>query len=220
MVADDRRIVRHGKHRLIGKAHLYGVLLAAEAPGIAVLLPVVGGFLLCAVFKALLEETEAVAQTVAAQRHAAGGGAVHIARGETAKAAVAESRVLDLLKAGKIDAALGERPAHLVENAEIEEVIVYEPPDKIFGGEIKRLALPGAAGAGLGPVVPHRDHHRPAKGVVQMLWRRLAQTLVLIIFQQRFRSIQKILRGIDHCSLSFPFWNSAMETIPRPCAAL
>ena len=220
MVADDRRIVRHGKHRLIGEAYLYGVLLAAEAPGIAVLFPVVGGFLLRAVFKALLEKTEAVAQAVAAQRHAAGGGAVHIARGETAKAAVAESRVLDLLQAGKIDAALGERPAHLVENAEIEEVIVYEPPDKIFGGEIKRLALPGAAGAGLGPVVPHRDHHRPAKGVVQMLGRRLAQTLVLIIFQQRFRSIQKILRGIDHCSLSFPFWNNAMETIPRPCAAL
>ena len=203
MIADDRRIVRHGEHGLVGEADADGVLLAAEAPGIAVLFPVVGGFLLRAVFKALLEKTEAVAQAVAAQRHAAGGGAVHIARGKTAQTAVAESRVLDLLKTGEIDAALGKHPAHFVENAEIEKVIVYEPPDKILGGEIIRLALSGAAGAGFGPVVPHRDHYRPPESVVEVLGRGLAQALVLVIFQQRFRGAQKILRRINHGSLSF-----------------
>ena len=202
LVADDRRVVRHGEHGLVGKAHLHGVLLAAIAPRVAELLPVVGGLLLRAVFKALLEKAEAVAQTVAAQRHAAGGGAVHIARGETAEAAVAERRVFDLLEAREVDTALGKGAAHFVENAEIEEVAVHEPPDEIFGGEIKRLALSGAAGAGLGPVVCHGDHHRAAERVVQMLGRGLGETLVLIVLEQRFGRVQQILRGIHHTLFS------------------
>ena len=64
-------------------------------------------------------------------------------------------------------------------------------------------ALSGAAGAGFGPVVPHRDHYRPPESVVEVLGRGLAQALVLVIFQQRFRGAQKILRRINHGSLSF-----------------
>ena len=65
------------------------------------------------------------------------------------------------------------------------------------------VALSGAAGAGFGPVVPHRDHYRPPESVVEVLGRGLAQALVLVIFQQRFRGAQKILRRINHGSLSF-----------------
>ena len=123
MIADDRRIVRHGEHRLVGEADADGVLFAAEAPGIAVLFPVVGGFLLRAVFEALLEKAEAVTQAVAAQRHAAGGGAVHIARGKTAQTSVAESGVrLFLEYVGRIAAHILERAGHSVRYAEVEGV--------------------------------------------------------------------------------------------------
>ena len=71
----------------------------------------------------------------------------------------------------------------------------------LLGGTVQ--ALSGAAGAGFGPVVPHRDHYRPPESVVEVLGRGLAQALVLVIFQQRFRGAQKILRRINHGSLSF-----------------
>ena len=76
IVADDGHDVRDGQNGLVRKFHPDGVPVAPVAPGVAVLRPVVGQLSLGAVFvKALLEEAEAVAQAVAAQRqvHRRGG---------------------------------------------------------------------------------------------------------------------------------------------------
>ena len=123
-VADDGHVIRDAVDGLVGKADLDGQLVAAVAPRIAVFRPVVGVFTLAAVYKRLLEQAEAVAQAVAGQRQVERRGAVKEAGGETAKSAVAEGRILNVLQARKIDALFSKGRFHPAQNAEVEEVAV------------------------------------------------------------------------------------------------
>ena len=193
-IADDGRVVGHGQHGLIGEPDPDRVLLAAVAPGIAVFCPVVGRLALGAVLEGLLEQAEAVAQTVAAQGDAAGDGAVQIAGRQTAQTAVAQGGVLDLLEAGQIHALPGERVFHLVEYSEIEQVVVDQPADQVLGGKIEGFAFARAMGTGFGPVVADGQHHRAGQRVVQMLGGRLVQPLVLVVFEQGLSGVEYILR--------------------------
>ena len=174
------------------------MFFAAIAPGISVFGPVVRRFALRAVLKRLLEQAEAIAQAVAAQGNAAGHGAVQIAGGQAAETAVAQSGVLDLLEARKIHALAGEGVFHLIENAQIEQVVEHQSADQVFGREIKSFAFPQTVGAGFGPVVAHGEHHRAGQSVVQVLRGRFIQPFVLVVFEKGLGSVQYILRRIDH----------------------
>ena len=180
------------------------MLLPTIAPGIAVFCPVVGHLPLRPVFKRLLEQAETVAQAVAAQRDPAGDRAVQIAGRQTAQAAVAQRRVLDLLQTGQVDPLPGEGIFHFVQDAEIEKVVVYQPADQIFGRKIKSLPFAQPERTGFGPVVAHGQHHRAGQRVVQVLGGRLVQPFILIVFQKRLCVVEYILRRVYH-TVVYPF---------------
>lgn len=93
-------------HIAVSVVYHNGFLLPADAPGVAVLLPVIGGLSLEAVLYALLEQTILVTDTVAVQGEVQRSGAVKKACCEPAKAAVSEGCVLDLFKFGDISLPL------------------------------------------------------------------------------------------------------------------
>jgi hypothetical protein len=87
LIADDRHVVGHGHDGLVGEFDAHGQLVAAVAPGVAVLGPVVGALALAVVLDGLPEQAEAVAQAVARERQIAGRRAVEEAGGQSAEAA-------------------------------------------------------------------------------------------------------------------------------------
>ena len=92
------------------EADLDGVLPTGDEPALGRGTPVVGDLGLAAVFKLLAENSQLVADGIARALVAAGGHAVHIAGGETAKTAVAETRVrLGLEDVGRIAAKILKR---------------------------------------------------------------------------------------------------------------
>ena len=95
-----------------------------DFPGVAELQPLVGVLDLPAVAEFLAEDAELVAQAVADGGHAEGGHGIHVAGGETAEAAVAETG-LGLLVGERleVDADGGERFAALLGEAEVEQVV-------------------------------------------------------------------------------------------------
>ena len=99
-------VVGNCVHIAVSVVYHNGFLLPADAPGVAVLLPVVGGLSLEAVLYALLEQTILVTDTVAVQGEVQRSGAVKEACCEPAKAAVSEGCVLDLFKFGDISLPL------------------------------------------------------------------------------------------------------------------
>lgn len=165
---------------------LNGQLVAAMAPGVAVFGPVVGVLALAAAHKRLLEQAEAVAQTIAGQRQVERGCTVQEAGGETAKAAVAERCVLNMLQTGQIDALFGEGGLHFAQDAEVKEVAVDQTADQILRGEIERAAARRLTALGLGPVVADLHHDDLAQRLMQTLRRGLLQRLVVLEMQQRF----------------------------------
>ena len=181
-VADDGHVVGHGQHGLVGKFDGDGVVVAAVAPGIAVVGPVVGQLPLGAgLVEALLEQAELVAQAVAAQGQVAGHGAVQEAGRQAAQAAVAQGGVLDLLHAGQIHALLGEGVPQLLEDAEVVEVGIDHAAHQILGGEIVGLAVFGAEIAVLHPAVVDLHHHSLTQGVMQLLRRGAGELGVVVI---------------------------------------
>ncbi len=116
-VADDQHVAGDGEHRgiagvlgvivavavphrrdLAAEADLDHVVIARHQPALHRGTPVVGNLGLLAVDKALLENAELVAQRIAGGAHAQRGHGIHIAGGQTAETAVAETRVGLFLK--------------------------------------------------------------------------------------------------------------------------
>ena len=213
-VADDGHVIRDAVDGLVGKADLDGQLVAAVAPRIAVFRPVVGVFTLAAVYKRLLEQAEAVAQAVAGQRQVERRGAVKEAGGETAKAAVAEGCVLNMLQTRKIDALFGKGRFHFVQNAEVEEVAVDQTADEIFRGEIERAAARRLTALGLRPVVADLHHDDLAERLMQALRGRFLQGLVMLEMQQRLGLFYDSFRKFTH-RLLLP-WDSAGQSCRQP----
>ena len=93
-----------------------------------------------AVIDLLFEQAVTVADAVAVQRQFQRGGGIQIARGQAAKAAVAERGVLYLFQIGE-GYALG--PHHLVDlfrQAEAEQVIEDRAAHQKLRGKVKRVA--------------------------------------------------------------------------------
>jgi hypothetical protein len=150
------------------------------------------------VLDGLPEQAEAVAQAVARERQVAGRRAVEEAGGQSAEAAVAERRVLDLLEAGQIDALFGERLLDVVENAHIEEVAVDQAADQILGREVERAASLLLAALGGRPAVVDLHHDRKAQTLVQPLGARLLQRLVVLQLQHGLCFLYDFFRMITH----------------------
>jgi len=198
LIADDRHVVGHGHNGLIGEFDAHGQLVAAVAPGIAVLGPVVGTLALAVVLNGLLEQAEAVAQAVARERQIAGRRTVEEAGSQSAETAVAERRVLDLLEAGQIDTLFRECLFNIVEDAHIEEIAVYEPADQIFSREVERAASLLLAALGGGPAVVDLHHDREAQAFVQPLRRGLLQRFIMLQFQHGLGFLYDFFRVITH----------------------
>ena len=213
LIADDRHVVGHAVDGLVGKVDLNGQLVAAMAPWVAVFGPVVGVLALAAAHKRLLEQAEAVAQTIAGQRQVERGGAVQEAGGETAKAAVAERCVLNMLQTGQIDALFSEGGLHFAQDAEVKEVAVDQTADQILRGEIERAAARRLTALGLGPVVADLHHDDLAQRLMQTLRRGLLQRLVVLEMQQRFGLLYDSFRKITHRIT--PSWAAAGQSVRR-----
>ena len=83
---------------LSAEADLHRVLIAGDQPAVRGDLPVVGHLGLLAVLEALAEDAQLIADGIARGLQTQGGHAVHVAGGQTAQAAVAESGVRLFLK--------------------------------------------------------------------------------------------------------------------------
>ena len=197
-VADDGHIVGDGDDGLVGKGDPHGVFVPAIAPRVAEVGPVVDHLLLSVVLEPLLEQPEPVAQSIAGQREIQGSGAVQKARRQPSQAAVAQRGVLHLLQHGQIDPTLGEGGAHLLQDAQVVEVAVDEPPHQVLGGEIIRLAqrrTPPPAGA---PLLGDGQHHRFPQTVVEAGGVGLHQTLVVTAFEDGLGGVDDAVDDFIH----------------------
>ena len=127
-VADNRHIVGHSPHRTVRKGNGDRLLLAAHRPGVAVVGPVVRLLDLKPLGKALTEQTEAIADTVAVQRQTAGGGGVQIAGRQPTQTAVTQGGVLNFFQAVGVDARLHQRGGGLVQQPAAQQIVMDQPP--------------------------------------------------------------------------------------------
>ena len=97
-VADDGHIVGHGPHILAGKMHFHPLICPAQTPGVAELLPIVGVFPLEAPLDGLAEQAILIPDAKAVQGDVLGGGGIQKAGSQTPQAAVAQGRVVHLVK--------------------------------------------------------------------------------------------------------------------------
>lgn len=210
LIPDDRHIIRDAVDSLVGKFDLDSQLVTAVTPRVAVFGPVVRVFTLAAVYKRLREQAEAVAQAIAGQRQIERRGAVKKAGGQTAKAAIPECCVLNMLQTRKIDAFFGKGRFHFTQNAKIEEIAVDQTPNKILRREIERAAARRLTALGLRPVVADLHHNDLPKRLMQPLWGCFLQRLVMLEMQQRFRLFYDSFRKFAH-RLLLP-WDPAVQT--------
>ena len=124
-VADNRIVVGNRIHIAVSVVNYNSFLLAANAPGVAVSLPVVCSFGLESVLDALLEQTVLITYSVAVQRKVQCRRAVQEARCKSAQTAVAESGVLNLLKFGNIHAKRFQFLSSAVQDTKAQQVVVY-----------------------------------------------------------------------------------------------
>ena len=203
-VADDGNIVGNGQNGMVGELDLHGVVIAAEGPGIAELRPVVGVLHLTAVgVKALLEQTELVAQAVAGQGNVRGSGAVQEAGRQTAKAAVAQSVVLDVLENRQIDPVLGKQLLHLVQNSQIKQVGIHQTADQILGGDVVGLTIGHTGLLGMAPIVGNGHHNSLTQRFMQLLRGRLLQRNVVGVLELCLRPFQDVQTVVVHVSSPF-----------------
>ena len=210
LIADDRHIIRDAVDSLVSKFDLDSQLVTAVTPRVAVFGPVVRVFTLAAVYKRLLEQAEAVAQAIAGQRQIERRGAVKKAGGQTAKAAIPECCVLNMLQTRKIDAFFGKGRFHFTQNAKIEKVAVDQTPNKILRRKIERAAARRLTALSLRPVVADLHHNDLPKRLMQPLWGCFLQRLVMLEMQQRFRLFYDSFRKFAH-RLLLP-WDPAVQT--------
>ena len=101
------------------------LLLAPNAPRVALALPVVGGLRLEAILDTLLEQSVLVAYSVAVKRKAERRSAVQEARCKSAQTAVAERRILYLLELVYTRDELLQTLGCGVQQIEAQQVIVH-----------------------------------------------------------------------------------------------
>ena len=112
-----------------------------DLPRVAVAQPLVGALDLPAVDDLLLEDAELVADAVAERRDLERRQRIDEARGEPAEAAVAESRLVLLRQQLiEVEAELGDRLAHLVVDAEVQQVVAEVRSHQELGREIRDRA--------------------------------------------------------------------------------
>ena len=184
--------------------HLYGVFLNSFAPRVAELCPVVGVLHLTAVgVKALLEQTELVAQAVAGQGNIGGSSAVQEAGRQTAKTAVAQSVVLDVLENRQIDPVLGKQLLHLVQNSQIKQVGIHQTADQVLGRDVIRLAIGHTGLLGMAPIVGNGHHNSLTQRFMQLLRGRLLQRNVVGVLELCLRPFQDVQTVVVHVSSPF-----------------
>ena len=193
-VADHRHVVGHGAHFAVLHRHDDAQFVAADAPRVAEPRPVVRQLLLAEVLELLLEQAVAIPQAVAVQRDVVRGGAVEEARGQPPEAAVSERRVLDVLQRGEVDAPLGEQRADVLEHAQRVEVVVHEPADQVFRGEVQRMAAVEAVGGVVRPAGRDAQHDRVGQRLVQLHGGGVLQRDVIAGDDQLVRAGDQILR--------------------------
>ena len=131
------------------KLNGHGLVLTTDLPGVAVGEPLVGGLHLAAVDDFLLKQTVAIAHAVAVASDALGCHGIQEARGQTAQATVAQSRIgLLVLDDGQVEAHVVERLGDHVAHAKVEQIVVEQAADQKLDREVVHalLALSGDAG--------------------------------------------------------------------------
>jgi hypothetical protein len=114
-----------------------GVFLAAYAPGVAVVQPVIRLFHLIAVFDMLLKNTEMVAYTATVSRIPQSGKRIQETRRKPPKAAVTQPRVLlGLLSQVHIDAQLVQGFLHRMGKGKVKDCIAHKPPHQEFHRQV------------------------------------------------------------------------------------
>ena len=217
-VADDGHVVGDGDDGLVGEGDPHGVFVPAIAPGVAEVGPVVDHLLLGVVLEPLLEQPEPIAQPVAGQGDVQGSGAVQKTRRQPSQATVAQRGVLHLFQHGQVNATLGEGGAHLLQDAQVVEVAVDEPPHQVLGGEIIRLAqrrTPPPAGA---PLLGDGQHHRFPQTVVEAGGVGLHQTLVVTAFEDGLSGVDDAVDDFIHRQFA-PESRSRADDRPLPPAS-
>ena len=158
---------------LTAEAYLNHILVTGDQPALGGGAPVVGHLDLLAVFKALLENTQLVADRIAGSLQTLGGHGVHIARGETAETAVAETGVGFFLK------DIGSAAAHVLQGAddrlgqaEVVGVLHQAAPHEELHRHIVYFLL-GLAGILRGEKSAHQLADDNGSGLKDLLVRRL-----------------------------------------------
>ena len=124
------------------EAYLDGVLIPGYEPAFGGALPVVGSFGLAAVLDLLAEDAELVADGIARCGDALGGHGIHIAGGEPAETAVAESGVgLGLEDVGGVAAHILQRADESVRHTEVIGVLHEAAAHEELHGEVVDLLI-------------------------------------------------------------------------------
>ncbi|MPM61222.1 hypothetical protein SDC9_108079 [bioreactor metagenome] len=167
--------------------------LTAAAPGVALPLPVVCGFHLEPIAEALFEQAVFITDAVAIQREVERRRGIQKAGRETAKAAVAERRVFDILKHGDIQAALFEGVLDLGQNIEHEQIVVNRSANQIFRAEI--ISFPGALMRvpAFVPTVRNRTHYHTGQSVVQLRGRCVHQRHLMVLLERKFDALHDVV---------------------------
>ena len=128
---DLEAVVVHPLADLAAELDLDGVVLAGLQPHVAHLEPVVREFHLPAVDDLLLEDTELIADGEAGHRVIHAGRGIHIAGGQTAKAAVSKAGVgIDGIDLIDVEACIGQCLAELCLQPKVKEVIAQAGADQ------------------------------------------------------------------------------------------
>ena len=158
LVAGDIQLVGHGHDGLIvqvghavdavivpapdlaAELDLHRLALVGVEPHVAHVQPVVGELHLPAVHDLLLEDAELVADGIARHGQAQTGGGVHIAGGQTAQTAVAQTGIrLHLIQVMDVHAALGQGLGENVLHAQVVQVVAQGGAHQELHGHIVHL---------------------------------------------------------------------------------
>ena len=178
-VADHRHVIGHCPDLLAGELDELTVLLAADAPRIAEMRPVVRLLALEAVFDGLLEQAVLILDAVAVQRNVVRSSGIKEARGQAAQTAVAQRGVLHVFKRGDVQSVLFEDGLDLVQQPQLKEVVVDHAAHQELRREIIRAAMRGVRLAGIRPLVAHRAHDGLAQHHVQLMHIELLKLLAV-----------------------------------------
>ena len=189
--------------------HLLRLLRLGHQPRAADVLPVVRQLDLLPIHDALAEDAQLIADGVARGGDVEGGHAVHIAGGETAKTAVAETSVrLGLEDVGRIAAKILKRAGDGLGNAEVVGVLFQAAAQQEFHGKVMHLPLFLAARghSALHTALGHHVAQHQRRGahhlrVVGLLGRHAEAQAQLI----RKRLLHSLCRCDIHISLYLPY---------------